>query len=122
MDQFEVTTSELTHQELIQTPDPELLLKFQGLLQRFKIHAVNQELKLWRRRKFRGEIMHYFNFENVAKEAKIPKNGFEDLAKAVRAEFPRDEMMYELHLLRVCMSIQQGHVSLEEAIRSERAA
>ena len=66
--------------------------------------------------------MRYFDYEAVAREAKIPADKLNLLAKAVREEFPTDDMMYELHLMRVCSAIQGGYVSLEEAIHSRKAA
>jgi hypothetical protein len=65
--------------------------------------------------------MRYFDYEKVAREAKIPADKLEKLRKVIRAEFPRDEMMYELHLLRACMAIRDGMVSIEEAIKPEAA-
>ncbi len=66
--------------------------------------------------------MLYFDYEAVAREAKIPANSLKLLAKAVREEFPTDDMMYELHLMRVCSAIQAGYVSLEEALHPRKAA
>ena len=66
--------------------------------------------------------MEYFDYESVAKEAGIPPDKLDALLKLVRQEFPRDEMMTELHLLRACMAIQEGHITIGEALRSEKAA
>ena len=66
--------------------------------------------------------MEYFDYESVAKEAGILPDKLEALRKLVRQEFPFDDMMYELHLLRACMAIQQGHTTIDEALRSEEAA
>ncbi len=66
--------------------------------------------------------MEYFDYESVAKQAGIPPDKLNELRKLVRQEFPQDDMMYELHLLRACMAIQEGHVTIDEALRSEEAA
>jgi hypothetical protein len=66
--------------------------------------------------------MRYFDYEAVAREAKIPADKLKVLAKTVREEFPTDDMMYDLHLMRVCSAIEAGHVSLEKALRLRRAA
>ena len=66
--------------------------------------------------------MHYFDYEAVAREAKIPADKLKLLAKTVREEFPTDDMMYELHLMRVCSAVKDGYVSLEEAIHPRKAA
>ena len=61
--------------------------------------------------------MYYFDYEKVGQEAKIPVDKMEILRQIVRREFPKDEMMYELHLLRVCMAIREGLITTEEAIK-----
>jgi hypothetical protein len=43
------------------------------------------------------------------------------LSQHIRQEFPRDEMMYELHLVRVCMAIKNGVLSVDQALRSAQA-
>ncbi|MGI9862886.1 hypothetical protein SDD30_16025 [Moorella naiadis] len=42
----------------------------------------------------------YFDVEKVVKSTGINAADFDRLAKAVRQEFPDDEMMFELHLMR----------------------
>ncbi len=66
--------------------------------------------------------MRYFDYETVAAEAEIAPEKLSAVARSVREEFPRDDMMYELHLMRVCSAIRDGHVGLEEALRSLHAA
>ncbi len=66
--------------------------------------------------------MRYFDYEKVARDAKIPADKLEKLRRIVREEFPRDEMMCELHLLRVCMAIKEGLVRIEDAIKLEPAS
>lgn len=65
--------------------------------------------------------MRYFDYETVAREAKIPSDKLAKLCSLIRQEFPRDEMMYELHVLRACMAIRDGYLSLEDAISPEPA-
>lgn len=66
--------------------------------------------------------MEYFDYESVAKEARIPSNKLEELRKIIHREFPHDDMMYELHLLRACMAVQEGYITIDEALRCEKAA
>jgi len=66
--------------------------------------------------------MRYFYFEKVAEEAGIPAGKLSEICRLVRLEFPEDEMMYELHVLRVCMAIRNGHIQLEDALRVVAAA
>ena len=46
----------------------------------------------------------------------------EKLLAFLKQEFPKDQMMYELHLLRACMAIRKGVSSLEEALKPDPAA
>ncbi len=66
--------------------------------------------------------MRYFDYEKVAREAHIPPEKLGELSHVIRQDFPRDEMMYELHLLRACMAIRDGVLTLEEALRPEPAS
>ena len=63
--------------------------------------------------------MRYFDYKKVAKEAGVPPDSMVRLLSVVRQEFPKDEMMFELHVLRACLAIRDGHVSIEEALRSQ---
>lgn len=60
--------------------------------------------------------MKYFDYAKVASLAHIPDDKLEELKIIIREEFPHDDMMYELHLLRACRAIQEGFVSIEDAI------
>ena len=66
--------------------------------------------------------MHYFDFQKVADQAGISTEHLKQLQQTIRREFPRDEMMCELHVLRTCMAIRDGLISLEDALRREPAA
>ena len=66
--------------------------------------------------------MRYFDFEKVAQESGIPKDKLAKLCQALRQEFPSDELMYELHVLRVCLAIQKGDITLEEALQIRQVA
>jgi hypothetical protein len=58
----------------------------------------------------------YFDYEEAAREARIPAQELEELRHLIKREFPRDEMMYELHLLRACMTIKNGVLTIEQAL------
>lgn len=60
--------------------------------------------------------MKYFDYKKVAKEAHIPDKKLEELKRIVREDFPHDDMLYELHLLRACRAIQEGVVTIDDAI------
>ena len=65
--------------------------------------------------------MHYFDYEKVARQAHVSPEKLDELSQVIRQDFPRDDMMFELHLLRACMAIREGVLTLEEALRPEPA-
>jgi hypothetical protein len=66
--------------------------------------------------------MRYFDYEKIAREANIPPDALNELCRQIRQEFPTDDMMYELHLLRVCMAIKEGALTLQDALQIESKA
>ena len=50
------------------------------------------------------ENIEYFNYPKVAKEMKVPAALIKRIEKEVKKEFPKDKMMYELHVLRAMRS------------------
>ena len=63
--------------------------------------------------------MRYFDYETVAREAKISPEKMKRLVQLIREEFPKDPLMRELHILRACMAIRDGHITLEDALKPE---
>jgi hypothetical protein len=63
--------------------------------------------------------MRYFDYRKVAKEAGIPPDKIAKLISAIRKEFPKDNMMFELRVLRACLAIRDGRVTVEDALRPE---
>ena len=66
--------------------------------------------------------MVHFDFARTAEEAGIAPARLRQLCEAVRRDFPIDDMLYELHVLRACMAVRDKLVSLDELLRSETAA
>ena len=60
--------------------------------------------------------MEYFDYESVANEASIPPGKLEAIAAMARIEFPADAMLFELHVLRACMAIRDGYLTLEDVL------
>ena len=60
--------------------------------------------------------MDYFDYENAAREAGLDRDQLERICTLVRREFPHDEMMCELHVLRACMAIRDGLITFEDAM------
>lgn len=48
--------------------------------------------------------IEYFDYQKVAKEMNVPDAILTRIEKKVKAEFPKDKMMYELHVLRAVRS------------------
>lgn len=63
--------------------------------------------------------MRFFDYKKVAEEAGIPPDKMAELVSIMRREFPKDEMMFELHVLRACLAIRDGHVTIDEALKSQ---
>lgn len=63
--------------------------------------------------------MHYFDVETTARLAHISPENRDELRRLTRQEFARDEMIYELHLLRIRVAIGDGVLSLEEALQPQ---
>ena len=58
-----------------------------------------------------------FAWEDVAAEAGITPEQLAEIERTVRLDYPRDEMLYELHVLRACMAVRDGFCTAEEAMR-----
>ncbi|MFQ5852967.1 MAG: hypothetical protein ACE5JU_20595 [Candidatus Binatia bacterium] len=63
--------------------------------------------------------MRFFDYKKVAEQAGIPPDKMAELLSIMRREFPKDEMMFELHVLRACLAIRDGHVTIDEALKSQ---
>ena len=50
------------------------------------------------------EKIEYFDYQRVAREMKVPGAILKKIEKEVKEEFPKDKMMYELHVLRALRS------------------
>ena len=63
-----------------------------------------------------GRTMDYFDYGAVAREAGVSPDDLSLIKQAVREEFPTDDMMWELHVLRACAAIRDGHAKLEDIV------
>ncbi len=57
-----------------------------------------------------------FDVEKLKKESALPPDDLARLEAQLREEFPGDEMMLELHLLRVLIAIKEGWITIDEAL------
>jgi len=62
----------------------------------------------------------FFDYETVAAEAGISQGDLDALRQHVQADYPDDELMCELRLLRLCHAVANGKCSVAEALRPER--
>jgi len=62
-----------------------------------------------------------FDYTTAADRAGISREKLERLKALVRAEFPNDEMMADLHILRAALAVERGDVTLEQVLRQEVA-
>lgn len=60
--------------------------------------------------------MEYFDYESTAREAGISEDQLQQIVAMMRTEFPHDLMMCELHVLRACMAVRDGQVTLEHVL------
>ncbi len=58
----------------------------------------------------------FFDYERVAREARIADDDLNRLRESVRADYPNDDMLYELRLLRTCDAIKEGWCTVAEAL------
>jgi hypothetical protein len=49
----------------------------------------------------------FFDYVRIAHELEIPETQVKALEEEVKEEFPRDTMLYELHVLRALHSIKR---------------
>jgi hypothetical protein len=63
-----------------------------------------------------------FDYVAAAERVGISAKDLAPLIAMMRAEFPSDEMMAELHILRAVLSVERGDVTLEEILRQKAAA
>ena len=64
--------------------------------------------------------MRYFDYEKAAREAGITEEQLKEVCASIRREFPKDDMMYELHVLRACAAVRDGRASLDDVLRASK--
>lgn len=55
-----------------------------------------------------------FELEKLRQESGLSGPELEQLEKEVIREFPKDKMMFELHLVRILQALQNGWISKEQ--------
>lgn len=60
---------------------------------------------------------YMFEIEKIVKESGLSDELIAKIKEEVRKEFPRDEMMYELHLIRAIESEKNKGLSIKQRVR-----
>jgi hypothetical protein len=63
-----------------------------------------------------------FDYRSAADRVGIQPEDLARLTTMARVEFPSDEMMVELHVLRAILAVERGAVTMEEILRPRAAA
>ncbi len=50
-----------------------------------------------------------YDIETAFRKSGLSANEIEKIKQEVRTEFPNDEMMYELHIIRILKAIEKGY-------------
>lgn len=62
----------------------------------------------------------YFDYPTAAREAGIGDDQLRLIEQMFRADYPTDDMLCELHVLRACNSVRDGLASLDAILREAR--
>lgn len=62
-----------------------------------------------------------FNLIEMRKQSGLSDREFEQLENETRAEFPHDEMLYELHLVRALDALRNGWISKEQLFDKQQS-
>ena len=62
-----------------------------------------------------------FDYLSAARRAGIPPEKLDQLCALFQTEFPADDMMAELHILRAILSGERGDVALKDILRQQAA-
>ena len=65
--------------------------------------------------------MRYFDYEQVAAEARIPPDKLAVICEILRREYPDDDVLYELHVLRACNSVKGRRITLDQLLKPATA-
>lgn len=62
----------------------------------------------------------YFDYRQAASEAGIAPDQLLEIERLFRMDYPADDMLYELHVLRACMAVRDRMASLDAILREAR--
>jgi hypothetical protein len=67
-----------------------------------------------------AETPHYFDYLTPAKAAGITDEQLRIIKQMFRSDYPGDDMLYELHILRACNAIRDGFVTIQQVLAEAR--
>lgn len=59
-----------------------------------------------------------FDYESLAQSLNLSPGKLDQIRVCIRKDFPDDEMMFELHMLRVLMALKRKDVSFKEIVQA----
>ena len=62
-------------------------------------------------------MSNYFDYQKQASKLNVKPELLQELERVLREQYGRDEMMFELRMLRALSAIEEGATTIEEAIR-----
>jgi hypothetical protein len=60
----------------------------------------------------------HFDYDKMAREANLSPAQLEVIKQGVRLEYPLDQMLFELHVLRACRVIRDGLATFDDVVRT----
>lgn len=66
--------------------------------------------------------MDYFDYESIALEAGISEDRLARIVAIMKRDFPHDPMMCELHVLRACMAVRDGQITVDQVLATSATA
>jgi hypothetical protein len=66
-------------------------------------------------------MCHYFDYERVAAELRVAPDELAELEREVRDQYPHDQMLFELRMLRTLDAVAEGDLTVAEAVAEFRA-
>ncbi len=66
--------------------------------------------------------MEYFDYQPIADEAGLSPGELTRIVERVQRDYPQDQMLCELHVLRACRAIRDGRVTLEQVLTEPSTA
>ena len=63
-----------------------------------------------------------FDITHLKQTCDLPPAVLDQIERAIKADYPDDDMLFELHLVRVLQALKQGRITLEQILAEPVAA